>query len=107
MGIAVDALLHVRSGLCERIDRIATELPHLSLDQLCANIDDIRRTALDYGLDPVVQIARGLETALADSGRGAMILPWLDTLRDAAGCERLDADAGSAYLAAINVRMTG
>ncbi|RJF94074.1 hypothetical protein [Sphingomonas cavernae] len=107
MGIAVDALLRVRSGLCDRIDRIATELPHLSLDQLCANIDDIRRTALDYGLDPVVQVARGLESALADSGRGAMVLPWLDTLRDAAGCECLDADAGSAYLAAINVRMTG
>ncbi|MCJ8156477.1 hypothetical protein [Sphingomonas sp. LaA6.9] len=107
MGIAVDALLQVRSGLCDRIDRIAVELPHLSLDQLCANIDEIRSTALDYGLDPVVQIARGLESALADSGRGTMVLPWLDTLRDAAGCQRCDADAGSAWLAAINVRMTG
>ena len=107
MGIAVDALLQVRSGLCDRIDRIATELPHLTLDQLCANIDDIRRTALDYGIDPVVQLARGLETALADSGRGAMVLPWLDTMRDAAGCERLDAEASSTWLAAINVRMAG
>lgn len=109
MGIAVDALLQVRSGLCDRIDRIAAELPHLGLDQLCMHVDEIRRIALDYGIDPVAQVARGLEAALADAGRGAMVLPWLDTLREAAGCARLDpgADAGSAWLAAINVRMAG
>jgi hypothetical protein len=107
MGVAVDTMMQVRGGLCDRIDRIARELPHLSLGQLCTGIDDIRRTALDYGLDPLAQLARGLESALADAGRGTMILPWLDTMRDAAGCERLDAEAGSIYLASLNIRMTG
>lgn len=106
MAIANDTLLLIRSRLCDRIDGIAADLPGLSLDQLCANIDEIRRTARDYGLDPLVQLARGLETALADSGRSAMVLPWLDTMRDAVGCERLDPEASAAYLAAINVRMT-
>ncbi len=107
MGIAVEAMMQVRGGLCDRIDRIAHELPHLTLDQLCNGVDDIRRTALDHGLDPLAQLARGLETALADAGRGAMVLPWLDTMRDAVDCERLDAEAGAIYLAAINVRMAG
>ncbi len=107
MGIAVEAMMQVRGGLCDRIDRIARELPHLTLGQLCSGIDDIRRTALDHGLDPLAQLARGLESALADSGRGALVLPWLDTMRDAAGCERLDNEAGAIYLAAINVRMAG
>jgi len=107
MGVAIEAMMQVRGGLCDRIDRIAQELPHLSLGQLCNGVDDIRRTAIDYGLDPLAQLARGLESALAESGRGTMVLPWLDTMRDAVGCERLDADASSAYLAAINVRMAG
>lgn len=107
MGIAVDTMLGIRAGLCDRIDRIAEELPHLDLDQLCTGIDDIRRIALDYGMAPVAQIARGLECALAEAGRGAMILPWLDTMRDACGCERCDDEASAAYLAAINIRMAG
>ncbi len=105
MGIAVDAMMQVRGGLCDSIDRIARELPHLNLGQLCSGVDDIRRTALAYGLQPLAQLARGLEAALADDGAAAMVLPWLDTMRDAAGCERLDDEAGAIYLAAINVRM--
>ena len=101
MGIAVDTLLQIRATLCDSIDRIARDLPHLSIDQLCDGIDEIRRTALAHGM------ARGLESALADAGRGTMILPWLDTMRDACGCERCDDEASAAYLAAINIRMTG
>ena len=105
MGIAAETMTIVRSGLCDRIDRLAHDLPHMSMGQLCTGIDDIRRTALTYGLDPVVQLARGLETALADSNGTGVVLPWLDTMRDAAGCERIDAEASSAWLASINIRM--
>lgn len=107
MGIATDALLHIRSGLCARIDAIAAALPNMPLDQLCADIDDIRHVARDHGIDPVVQLARGLEAALAENGSSTMIRPWLDTMRDAAGCDRCDAEASSAWLAAINLRMSG
>lgn len=107
MGIAVDGLLQIRAGLCDRIDMIARDLPRLRLDQLGASIDEIRRIALQNGMEPVVRIARGLESAIAENGRGAMILPWLDTMRDACGCERCDEEASAAYLAAINIRMAG
>ena len=107
MGIAVDTLLQIRATLCDSIDRLARDLPHLSIDQLCDGIDDIRRTALAHGMAPLAHIARGLESALADAGRGTMILPWFDTMRDACGCERCDDEASAAYLAAINIRMTG
>ena len=107
MSIAAETMLTVRSGLCDRIDHLAHDAPHLSMGQLCTGIDAIRRTALDYGLDPVVQLARGLESALADAGGTGVVLPWLDTMRDAVGCERLDAEASSAWLASINLRLSG
>jgi hypothetical protein len=105
MGIATHALLQVQAQLCERIDKIAMELPHLSIARLAGEVDELRRIAGNHGLAPVVEIARGLESALAEGS--VMVMPFLETMRDAVGCERLDAGASQAYLASINQRLYG
>lgn len=107
MGIAADTLMQVQTQLCDRIDRIAIELPHLSVSRLAHEVDDLRRIAANHGLAPVVEIARRMESALAASDGGVMAMSFLETMRDAVGCERLDAGATQTYLAAINQRFYG
>jgi hypothetical protein len=102
-----DALKQVRAGLCDRIDRIAEALPHQSSTRLCENIDIVRRIAVDHGFSPVAQLARGLERTMAAGERGAMVLSYLDMMRDAVGCDMDDGQASEAYLAAVSVRLAG
>lgn len=107
MGIAKDALMQAQAQLCERIDQLVIELPHLSLSRLAHEIDELRRIAGNHGLAPVVEIAHRLESELATSRGGLMVASFLETMRDAVGCERLDASATQTYLAAINQRLYG
>ena len=107
MGIAKHALLQVQAQLCERIDRLTTDLPHMTVSRLAHEVDEVRRIAGQYGLTPVVEIARGLESELANSAGGAMVMSFLEKMRDAVGCERLYAAATQTYLAAINQRLYG
>jgi hypothetical protein len=107
MTFATDALMHARSQLCDQIDRVAAELHHLTIGQLATQIDDIRRLARENGLLPLESLARGLERALAASDGGVMVAPYLETMRDAAGCERVDAAAAQSYLASVSLRLYG
>lgn len=107
MGIANGAVMRAQAQLCDRIDRLAIEVPHLSVSRLAHEVDQLRRIATDYGLSPVADIARGLERALAGSEGGVVIMPFLEAMRDAVGCERLDAATSRTYLAAINQRLYG
>ena len=107
MGAASDVLLSVRAKLCDRIDQIARELPYLSLHKLAFAVDDVRRIARDHGLTPLVELASGLESALSSSHDQIMVLPYLDSMRDAAGCEQLDEAATQSYLGLINQRQYG
>ena len=107
MGIAADALIEIQAQLCDRIDKLAMELPHITISRLAHEVDEVRRIAGDYGLTPVVEIAHGLESALASSEGNLMIMSFLETMRDAVGCDRLDAAATQTYLAAINQRLYG
>ncbi len=107
MGIAKDALMQVQAQLCERIDRLTSDLHQISVSQLAHEIDELRRIAGQYGLTPVVEIAHCLESELAHSAGGAMAMSFLEKMRDAVGCERLDAAATQTYLAAINQRLYG
>ena len=45
VGLGAQAKLAVRAELCERIDRLARELPHIKSSQLAFAVDDIRRLA--------------------------------------------------------------
>ncbi|MBK8860416.1 MAG: hypothetical protein IPN48_05615 [Sphingomonadales bacterium] len=79
----------------------------MSVSRLAHEIDELRRIAGDHGLTPVVEIAHRLESELAVSRGGPMVASFLEAMRDAVGCERLDASATQAYLAAINQRLYG
>jgi hypothetical protein len=107
MGVAPDGLMVVRAQLCDRIDAIAAELAQLSPSQVAARIDEVRCVARDYGLVPVEAIAQGLESALSGLTACASVRPWLDTMRDAVGCERADPATVQTYLAAIGQRIYG
>jgi hypothetical protein len=107
MGIACDALMQIKAQLCDRIDALAEQLPHMSLTQLANQVDDVRRIAREYQLLPLEQLARGLGSALSTSEGSIMVLPFLETMRDAVGCERVDAAAAQSYLAAVNQRLYG
>lgn len=107
MGVANGALAQAQTTLCERIDRIAIELPHLTVSRLAHEVDEVRRIAVNFGLSPVADIARGLESALAGSEGGVMVMPFLETMRDAVECDRLDPATSQAYLAQINQRLYG
>lgn len=100
-----DAMMLVRSDLLDRIDAIASQGGHLKLAALCEQVDAIRHIARVYHLDPVEQMASTLESALALDGHGAMILSYLDLMRDAVGCEAVGPHVSTAYLAAMSLRM--
>lgn len=107
MGIAKDAVMQAQAQLCERIDLLVNQLPHLSISRLAHEVDELRQIAARHGLAPVVEIAHRLESELAASHGGLMAASFLETMRDAVGCERLDPAATQAYLAAINQRLYG
>jgi hypothetical protein len=107
MGINQDALMSVKAQLCEQIDRIASELSHMSPASVVKQIDDIRRIARDYGMTPVAELAHNLESAMARSEGAVTVLPYLDAMRDATGSDNVDPHTTSAWLASVNRRLHG
>jgi hypothetical protein len=104
MGIE-DPRLAARTEMCARIDTIARVMAHLSPGRLAEELDGIRRTADRHGMAPVLTVVHALDLALARGEHGPMVLSWLDTLRDACDCDRIDAAASEAFAAAISVRL--
>jgi hypothetical protein len=104
MHIELDGKLAARGALCERIDRLERELPRLSVRALCARIDELRSMAAGHRLMPAETIAARLSTLVAEDRR-ALVRPYLGVLREAVGCERSDAAAGEAFLAAVGIRL--
>lgn len=100
-----DAMILVRSDLLNRIDAIASQSSHLKLAALCEQVDAIRHIARVYQLQPVEEMASTLESALAMDGHGAMILSYLDLMRDAVDCEAVGPHVSGTYLAAMSLRM--
>src|SRR3546814_14862122 len=86
-GMRRDAMIMVRSGLLDRIDAIAAQSGRQKLAQLCEQVDVIRHIARVHDLRPVEQFASTLESALALDGHGAMVLSYLDLMRDAVARE--------------------
>jgi len=100
-----DAMLMIRTDLLNRIDAIAAQTGHVTLARLAQEVDHIRHVARAYGLEPLERLASTLETALAFDGHSAVILSYLDLMRDAAGCEEVGPEVSAAYLAALSLRV--
>ncbi len=107
MGINQDSMLMVKAQLCDRIDRIADQLGHIPVYRIAREVDDIRRTARDHGMDVVADLAHGLETALATSQGAVTVTPYLESMRDAVACEAVSPDNAQSFLAMVNQRLWG
>ncbi|HTU09455.1 MAG TPA: hypothetical protein VMG08_01045 [Allosphingosinicella sp.] len=100
-----DGILLVRADLCERLDMLQKAAQRLSVREFMSQIGAIRTLALAYGLLPVVAVADALARAIAAEPRGCPAGLYFDRLRDAIGCDRLDAAAEQALLASVSIRL--
>jgi len=95
----------IRADLMQRIVALDSRADQGRAGDLAQDLDAIRRIAQANGLQPAVSVAHVLDAALARGERGPLIHGWLDILRDAIGCERIDGPTCDAYLAACSVRL--
>jgi hypothetical protein len=103
-----DAMMLVRAELCERLDSLQRFSRPLSAADFAGSIVSIRQLAAAYGLIPVVRLAEALERAVREAGETAGACPtglYLDRLRDAIGCERIDEGASEAIIASVSIRL--
>ena len=107
MGMGAEAKRAARAGLRDRIDRLARELPHMKSGALAFAVDDIRRVARDNDLRAVADLARGLENAIAESSGATVVLPFLEAMSDATGCESVDPAVAQSFLASVGLRLHG
>lgn len=102
-----DGMMLVRANLCDRLDALERALAARGAFGVAAHADAIAALASEYGMGPVQRLAEGLSVALGDGGRGAAIGPWVERLRDSIGCEAVDDQAGTSWLASVFVRLAG
>lgn len=95
----------IRADLMQRIAALDSRADRERTRDLAQDLDAIRRIAQASGLQPAVSVAHVLDAALARGERGPLIHGWLDILKDAIGCERIDGPTCEAYLAACSVRL--
>lgn len=99
-------MMLVRADLCDRLERLQGMAGRMRPADFIRSVDSLRLAAAAYGLTPVVRLAEALERALSESdGPGCAASLYLDRLRDAIGCERLDEQASQALIASISVRL--
>ncbi|ARS28649.1 hypothetical protein [Sphingomonas sp. KC8] len=97
----------VHDELCARIAQLDRDFRALSIGELGRRVDAIRKIARTHGLEPVSRLAAGLGDMLARGGRGPSVRPYLDGLRDAAGCPQQDEATARAFMAAVHLRLVG
>ena len=92
-----DSMMLVRADLCQRLEALRRQGE-------TGSVAEIRILAAAYGLTPVVRLADALERAMHRPGAACQRSLYLDRLRDAIGCERVDERTSEAMLASISVR---
>jgi hypothetical protein len=103
-----DAMMLVRSELCDRLETLRAMTRRISADDFALRVDAMRTLAAAYGLTPVVRLTEALERAVGASDRDLRRCPtalYLARLQDAIGCDRLDDGASEALLASVSVRL--
>ena len=100
-----DAMLMVRADLLGRIENLAAVHGRSRRGWLVQEIDTIRHIAQSHGMEPLERLASMLESTLSYHGAGAIILSYIDLMRDAAGCEEVGPQVAETYMAALSLRM--
>lgn len=101
-----DAMMVVRAELCDRLEALRRLSPRASAADFARSAGAIRELAFAYGLAPVARVAEALESAAAIERPGSCRLAvYVERLRDAIGCERVDEEASRALLASVSVRL--
>jgi hypothetical protein len=98
-------MMLVRADLCDRLDSLQQVVGQIAVRDLVQRIGAIRVMAAAYGLTPVACLAEALERAIAAEPRCCPAGLYFDRLRDAIGCDRLDAAASQALLASVSIRL--
>ena len=105
MGCHADGMLLVRADLCDRLDRLQATAGRMQVRDLVQGIAAIRLLAGAYGIEPVERLALAFERAILAQPRGCPASLYFDRMRDAVGCERLDAAASEALIASVSIRL--
>ena len=105
MHYAQDGMMIVRADLLDRLDSLQRAAGKMAVRDFVQRLATIRTVAAAYGLIPVVCLAEALERAVRAQPRGCPAQLYLDRLRDAIGCERIDDAASEVLLASISVRL--
>ena len=101
----IDGMTLVRAELYDRLEALQRAAGKMAVRDLVQRVGTIRTMAAAYGLVPVVCIADALERAIQAEPRHCPAGLYFDRLRDAIGCERIDAAAGEALLASVSIRL--
>ncbi|HJT39738.1 MAG TPA: hypothetical protein VJ762_05340 [Sphingobium sp.] len=86
-----DPILAILADLLRRVDGLAGERGHLTVDRLRDEVDQIRHVARAFHIDSVEGLAETLQSALSLQGMGPVILSYLDLMRDAIAVEMPEA----------------
>ncbi len=103
-----DGMMVVKAELCERLEALRRFSERQQGKDIGTSVAGIRQLAAAYGLLPVVRLSEALERALERSDSAGMCQSalYLDRLRDAIGCERVDEAASEAMIASVCVRFS-
>lgn len=95
-----------RQFLDGQISALASAAQHCSLVQLVQSVDAIRSLAGAEGLSEVAMLASRLESAIAERGRSAVILSYLDAMAQAVHVpgDMAGGSSDDAWLASVAVR---
>ncbi|HEX8653827.1 MAG TPA: hypothetical protein VF693_01205 [Allosphingosinicella sp.] len=99
MGDNRDAMMVVRSELFDRLDRLRQVSGRASPADFERRLEGIISLAGAYGLRPVARLGEALR-----QGAGPAPL-YLERMRDAIRCERVDEATAQAMLASVSVRL--
>lgn len=104
MGYAEDGMMTVKARIYDRIAALEAGLDGLTEWEIVERVDEVRRMAHDHGMSALEDMAHGCVAVMAWTPGAAAIRPWIEALREALGCEALDAGSVRAWLAALGMR---
>lgn len=77
-----DPKLAILADLMRRVDGLASQRGHVSAPRMQDELAQIRHIARAFRLDTIEGLAGTLESALSLHGLGAIVLSYLDLMRD-------------------------